>query len=453
MKKRILPVLLLILLVLTSCTYPQNFMFAPHDSRLYRDFPKAADFPGITDNAAYAQALPYYGLNDADEIGAQDGVDQYFNAYIQYTAGTDDQEEHLYGGQDICIIGDYARLQAWDNGAGDEKVCIRLPIVYSFSPEPVSDPTYENLPGGVSSDEYKQMSDQERQEYTTDLTQEEQKQLSASLLKGNYGVSGYGLTLNGQDIELTDENFLASTYVQKTSITVNLRVNFYPESAGNTEEYDLRLYLKEDDETVREDTLCITYAPSLTPVFTVAPGVADGKRGVTIESALSGAKIYYTLDGTEPDEQSDLYEGPLNLPVGTTVTARVADPHEQLHDSDSIVIGKAAPEFTLPTGLTATVGQTLGDVALPADPNGVFSWEPAAATSVGAVGENAFTVTYTPNDSDNYTAVAGITVMIKVTGNPETAADGIAVPMIFITAGLAGIMTAVLGRKKSQTTA
>lgn len=76
----------------------------------------------------------------------------------------------------------------------------------------------------------------------------------------------------------------------------------------------------------------------------------------------------------------------------------------------TLTIKQATPNYTVPTGLTAKVGQTLADVKLPKG----FAFESTLATSVGPVGYNAFLVSYTPEDTVNYKTVANIEVLIKV---------------------------------------
>ena len=73
---------------------------------------------------------------------------------------------------------------------------------------------------------------------------------------------------------------------------------------------------------------------------------------------------------------------------------------------------KANPTYTIPTGLTATYGQTLNDVALPAG----FAWAYDYLTSVavGSPGENHFNVNYTPDDTTHYNIVENIDVVITV---------------------------------------
>ncbi len=72
------------------------------------------------------------------------------------------------------------------------------------------------------------------------------------------------------------------------------------------------------------------------------------------------------------------------------------------------------PTYTVPENLTATYGQTLGDVKLPADENGAFSWQTDSNTSVGAVGSHRFYATYTPSDTASYQTVKNISVYVEV---------------------------------------
>jgi len=83
----------------------------------------------------------------------------------------------------------------------------------------------------------------------------------------------------------------------------------------------------------------------------------------------------------------------------------------------TITVVKATPAYTIPTGLTATYGQTLADVDLPAG----FSWEDSSA-SVGSVGTNSFTAIYTPTDTENYKTVE-VTISVKVNPIPAEKFD------------------------------
>lgn len=65
--------------------------------------------------------------------------------------------------------------------------------------------------------------------------------------------------------------------------------------------------------TVRENTV----SP---PTFSVEGGVYSRAQSVEL-SASSGAKIYYTTDGTDPTSSSDLYTGPIAVASTTTIRA------------------------------------------------------------------------------------------------------------------------------------
>lgn len=81
---------------------------------------------------------------------------------------------------------------------------------------------------------------------------------------------------------------------------------------------------------------------------------------------------------------------------GTTATA-------------DFTIAKADPTYTAPTGVTATYGDTLADIALPT------GWTWATNTqSVGGVGTNTFKATFTPTDTTNYNTISDIEVKVTV---------------------------------------
>lgn len=65
-----------------------------------------------------------------------------------------------------------------------------------------------------------------------------------------------------------------------------------------------------------------------------------------------------------------------------------------------IVIEKGTPAYEVPTGLTATYGQTLADIALPVN----WEWE-NAAQSVGNAGARSAFAVFTPEDTQNYNSV------------------------------------------------
>ena len=136
-----------------------------------------------------------------------------------------------------------------------------------------------------------------------------------------------------------------------------------------------------------------------------APAAATGLAYTGEQQTGVAAGEGYTLSGTAAATDAGSYTA-------------VAEPDANHAWADgtagakaiSWTIAKATPSYTTPTGLTATYGQTLADVALPEG----FSWQDDPATSVGDAGTNEFKVTYTPADTANYESVRDIVVTVAV---------------------------------------
>lgn len=74
-----------------------------------------------------------------------------------------------------------------------------------------------------------------------------------------------------------------------------------------------------------------------------------------------------------------------------------------------VTVVKAIPEYTIPTGLEAKVGQTLSDITLP---NG-FEWMDDTQIIEGT-GNVIYKAKYIPNDTKNYEIVKNIDIEINV---------------------------------------
>lgn len=97
------------------------------------------------------------------------------------------------------------------------------------------------------------------------------------------------------------------------------------------------------------------------------------------------------------------------------VQARVepVDDHAGLTAVSEFHILKARPTFTVPTGLTATYGDTLADVV----PGEGFFWKDASLV-VGSVGLRTFQARYVPADTDNYLEVDPVEISLQILPKP-----------------------------------
>ncbi|MBD5185549.1 MAG: hypothetical protein HDS92_02960 [Bacteroidales bacterium] len=103
-------------------------------------------------------------------------------------------------------------------------------------------------------------------------------------------------------------------------------------------------------EMVEAEFVIVITPTTEAPVFTPEGGKYEDSVEVTI-TAAEGAKVYYTLDGTEPTEESTLYTAPFTLTETTTVMA-IAVAEGELHSE----IAEAAYEIVKKDGIdTITV--------------------------------------------------------------------------------------------------
>ncbi|GBU26475.1 hypothetical protein R83H12_03173 [Fibrobacteria bacterium R8-3-H12] len=85
--------------------------------------------------------------------------------------------------------------------------------------------------------------------------------------------------------------------------------------------------------------------------------------------------------------------------------------------SDSFDIAKATPTYEIPTGLTATVGQKLGSITMPA------GWAWADATTVVVAGTQKYKASFTPSDLANYNILTNVDVSVVGTAPSSSSID------------------------------
>ena len=116
---------------------------------------------------------------------------------------------------------------------------------------------------------------------------------------------------------------------------------------------------------------------------------------VTLDSKTLSASTDYTLS------YSNSNGGDGNLTnAGTVTVTATGKGNYTATATGTFTINKAQPNYTPPTGLTATYGDTLKDVPL----TDGWAWNDLN-TSVGNVGENTFPATYNKDSSGNYNLV------------------------------------------------
>ena len=93
-----------------------------------------------------------------------------------------------------------------------------------------------------------------------------------------------------------------------------------------------------------------------------------------------------------------------------TFTPEDTNNYNTLEQDVNVIVAKANPEYTVPTGLTGLINRTLASVILPTG----WSWE-APDTNLGSeLGEKTFKATFTPTDTTNYNIVEHIDVKVNI---------------------------------------
>ncbi len=92
-----------------------------------------------------------------------------------------------------------------------------------------------------------------------------------------------------------------------TSTNINNQAfNFYKYSAGSASDYM---------------TTCAAAGTCEAPSFSPVAGTFDAAQDITLQTSTPSAHIYYTLDGTDPDNGSAEYSIPIHITQNTTIKA------------------------------------------------------------------------------------------------------------------------------------
>jgi hypothetical protein len=145
-----------------------------------------------------------------------------------------------------------------------------------------------------------------------------------------------------------------------------------------------------------------------TPVISPASGTFTGSVSVTISSASTNAKIYYTTNGTVPTVSSNLYTGPVTISATETIYAMTAEPgfvQSPLGVASYTIISTpaAAPTFT-PAAGTYTSAQSVA--LMDSTPGAVIYYTTNGTTPTTASAKYAGAISVNANETLNAIAVA-----------------------------------------------
>ncbi len=161
-----------------------------------------------------------------------------------------------------------------------------------------------------------------------------------------------------------------------------------------------------------------------TPTFSPAAGTYTSAQSVTISCTTEGASIYYTTDGSDPDNTKTLYTGAISVTSTTTIKAiayatgydpsAVASATYTINAAPTITVTEVTiPAFSATAGSsqdqTITVNGTnlTGDItlALSGTDAGLFSLSQQTITPAsGTVTDKVITITYAPTAPGSHAA-------------------------------------------------
>ena len=178
--------------------------------------------------------------------------------------------------------------------------------------------------------------------------------------------------------------------------------------------------------SLNKESTTLTVGGTETLTATVAPDNATDKTVTWTSSNTSVATV------SNAGLVTAVAAGTATITV-TATNGTADDTSDDKTATCAVTVNKADP--TAPTGLTATYGQTLADVALPEG----WSWADSTQ-SVGNVGDHTFKANFAGNDNYNATSNVDVTVTINkanavpatVTANNRTY-DGTEKPLVTVT--------------------
>ena len=283
----------------------------------------------------------------AAEMPAVTGPVEYFAVYAMTTAG--DEEEHegpsfsRSGSNDTYTTGYTFSAQAegktgyYQDGSGDLRyiqVLNATTPIFSATPNRVT--VTAKIGGGTGG---------------KDLTDPVQAQLldntGAPITGAVVAITSHITTATGDtyaDIEIPTAG-ITSAY--------GVRISHQKQSSYNVRYYSFSLKYYTGGATYSDYmTTCAPASTCEAPSFSPAAGTFDVAQDITLKTSTPSAHIYYTLDGTDPDNGSAKYSTPIHITQNTTIKAiTYADGLTESSISEGVFnIRCAQPTFSLEEG-------------------------------------------------------------------------------------------------------
>jgi hypothetical protein len=198
---------------------------------------------------------------------------------------------------------------------------------------------------------------------------------------------------------------------------------------ASAEAQTVNIIVRGQNQTTAEFTLTIEKIEKGIPTLAASKaGTAyAGKTLADVALPKSVLGVYSWADSTQlvgkagSEDNYDAYFVPkdtVNYDWSKFDTA--SGTYEQLEDGSvrisvklAVYVRKQDPVYTVPEGVTAIYGETVGKAVIPEAEGGMFIWE-NADESVGDVGTKKFLATFVPSDEDVYERAEHIEITVEV---------------------------------------
>ena len=228
-------------------------------------------------------------------------------------------------------------------------------------------------------------------------------------------VSGTDLTITGVSFSLKAAMTISANVGEMTSET-STKSNSWSGSASDV------TFTFGGTANAAIQVLTITYIPAGgvvvdAPQFSVEPGIyADDQ---TVEITAGGNTIYYTIDGTEPSDESIKYEQPITISTTTTLKAIA-------YDADDNASSVATATYTILLKGAEGDGTEANPFNVAAAHNEAIQGSTATVyvkgyiTEITEVSTSYGNATYSINDDTTYDAASALLIYRGYYGNDGT---------------------------------